>query len=67
VLLDLVGKGKRVRSVPMPGWAKAAADRWTEAAATTEGRVLRAVNKGDRVVSDRNLTDAPCDRLGVHL
>jgi integrase len=53
VLLDLVGKGKRVRSVPMPGWAKAAVDRWTEAAAITDGRILRAVNKGDRVVSDR--------------
>jgi site-specific recombinase XerD len=51
VLTDLVGKGKRVRSVPMPGWAKAAADRWTEAAGITDGRVLRAVNKADRVVS----------------
>jgi hypothetical protein len=53
VLVDLAGKGKRIRSVPVPGWAKAAADRWTEAAGITEGRVLRAVNKADRVASGR--------------
>jgi hypothetical protein len=29
----------------MPGWTKAAVDRWTEAAAIAEGSVLRAVNK----------------------
>src|SRR5205823_7776024 len=49
VLVDLVGKGKRVRSVPMPGWAKLAADQWASAAGITSGRLLRAVNKGDRI------------------
>ena len=28
VIVDLVGKGARVRSVPMPSWAKAAVDVW---------------------------------------
>jgi site-specific recombinase XerD len=50
VLIDLVGKGRRVRTVPMPAWAKLAVDRWVEAAGIPAGgRLLRAVNKGDRV------------------
>ena len=53
VIVDLLGKGNRVRSVPMPSWAKAVIDMWTEAAGLTSGRVLRAVNKADRVVGDR--------------
>jgi site-specific recombinase XerD len=50
VLVDLVGKGKRVRTVPMPPWTKLAIDQWTAAAGMTTGRLLRAVNKGDRIV-----------------
>jgi integrase len=49
VLVDLVGKGRRVRSVPMPGWAKAAVDRWTDRAGIIEGRILQPVNKAGRV------------------
>jgi site-specific recombinase XerD len=52
VLVDLVGKGRRVRSVPMPGWAKSAVDRWTENAGIAEGRIMRSVNKADRVAGD---------------
>lgn len=53
VIVDLIGKGLRVRSVPMPSWAKTAADRWTESVGITAGRVFRAINKADRLVSDR--------------
>jgi site-specific recombinase XerC len=49
VLVDLVGKGQRIRTVPMPAWTKLAIDEWTTAAGITEGRLLRAVNKGDRI------------------
>ena len=52
VIVDFVGKGQRVRYVPMPAWAKAAVDRWTEAAGITAGRVLRAINKADRLAGD---------------
>jgi site-specific recombinase XerD len=31
VIVDLVGKGGRVRSVPMPSWTKSAIDSWIEA------------------------------------
>ncbi len=49
VLVDLIGKRDKVRSVPMPGWAKAAIDHWSVASGVAEDLVFRAVNKGDRV------------------
>lgn len=50
VLVDLIGKRDKVRSVPMPNWAKIAIDEWSKASGVSEGLVLRAVNKGDNVV-----------------
>jgi site-specific recombinase XerD len=52
VLVDLVGKGQRIRTVPMPAWTKLAIDEWLSGAGIREGRLLRAVNKGSRVVGD---------------
>ncbi len=49
VLVDLIGKGGRVRSVPMPSWAKAAVDAWANAAELTAGLIFRRVNRGGRV------------------
>lgn len=49
VLVDLIGKRDKIRSVPMPNWTKAAIDAWSRAAGISEGLVFRAVNKGDRV------------------
>jgi site-specific recombinase XerD len=44
-IVDLMGKGRRIRTVPVPDWAKAAVDTWLESAAITEGRVFRAVSR----------------------
>ena len=52
VLVDLIGKRDKVRSVPMPNWAKAAIDEWSKASGVSVGLVFRAINKGDRVVGD---------------
>ncbi len=52
VLVDLVGKRDKVRSVPMPNWAKAAIDEWCMSSGMSEGLIFRAVNKGDRVVGE---------------
>lgn len=52
VLVDIIGKRDKVRSVPMPNWTKAAIDLWCKVAGVTEGLILRAVNKGDRMVGD---------------
>lgn len=45
VLPDLVGKGGRVRTVPLPAWVKCALDVWTDAARLSDGTVFRAINK----------------------
>src|SRR5690606_32895092 len=48
VLVDVEGKGNRLRTVPMPAWAKAAMDGWTAAAAIEDGRLFRAIShKGE--------------------
>jgi site-specific recombinase XerD len=52
VIADLIGKRKRIRTVPIPGWAKMAIDQWTAAAAITEGKLLRAVDKAGRLTSE---------------
>ena len=49
VLVDLEGKGSRVRSVPMPAWAKALLDQWTASAGITEGRLIRAISQKGEV------------------
>jgi len=50
---DLRGKHGRVRTVPMPAWAKAAIDQWAAAAGgLTTGAVFRGVNKGDNLTGD---------------
>ena len=44
-IVDLVGKGNHVRTVPMPIWVKGAVDKWLAAASVTTGRVFRAVSR----------------------
>ena len=48
-IVDLIGKGRRVRTVPIPQWAKRALDRWIAAAGITDGRIFRAVTKRGKV------------------
>jgi len=49
VLVDVEGKGSRVRSVPMPAWAKVLVDHWTAAAGIGEGRLFRAISQKGEV------------------
>jgi integrase len=55
-IVDLVGKHGRVRTVPMPSWAKVAIDGWAAAAGIRGGKILRGVNKGDRLMAGDSLT-----------
>jgi site-specific recombinase XerD len=48
-IVDLAGKGNRIRTVPVPSWAKAAVDDWLSAAGFSAGPLLAAVNKGGRI------------------
>ena len=52
VIVDLIGKHNRVRTVPIPSWAKLAVDEWTTAAGLSTGPVFRAVNKGGKVAGN---------------
>jgi len=49
VIADLIGKGRHVRTVPIPTWVKTAVDEWTVAAGITNGVVFRAINRVGRV------------------
>ncbi len=49
-IIDIVGKRDKMRTVPMPSWAKAAVDSWKTVAHLDEGFVFRRVNKGDNLM-----------------
>ncbi|MGI8992586.1 MAG: tyrosine-type recombinase/integrase [Bryobacteraceae bacterium] len=42
-IVDLVGKGGHVRTVPVPDWVKAEIDMWVKAAGIANGRLFRCV------------------------
>ena len=48
-VVDRVGKGGHIRTVPIPHWVKAALDQWTRAANVTEGKIFRAVARKGKV------------------
>ena len=50
VIPDLLGKGNRRRTVPVPAAVKARVDDWLAAAGIDQGRVFRPVNKGGKVI-----------------
>jgi len=49
VLVDLLGKHGRLRTVPVPAWVYQAVRDWLEAAGIDEGKILRAVNRHDAI------------------
>ena len=56
VIADLVGKHGRVRTVPVPAFAKIAVDDWCAAAGITSGCLLRQISRRE-VVREDGLTD----------
>ena len=48
-IVDLIGKGGHIRTVPIPHWVKNALDMWTAAAGIRDGRIFRAVGKTGKV------------------
>lgn len=46
VIVDIIGKGNRVRSIPIPSWVKLAIDEWANAAGLSHGLVFQSVHKG---------------------
>ena len=51
-VVDLIGKGRHIRTVPVPDWVKATLDEWTQAAAIRDGRLFRCVNRSGAIWGD---------------
>jgi integrase len=49
VIADLLGKAGHIRTIPIPGWVKAAVDAWKVASGITEGTLFRSINKAGKV------------------
>ena len=45
MFVDVVDKGKRIRTVPIPPFVKVAVDAWTAAAGLSEGPLFRRVRR----------------------
>ena len=46
VIVNLVGKAKRLRTIPVPSWSKELFDAWLRHSGVIEGKVFRRVLKG---------------------
>jgi len=51
-IVDLVGKGGHVRTVPVPGWVKQFLDEWLTAARITSGKLFRCVCRSETIWGD---------------
>lgn len=49
VIVDLVGKRSKTRSVPMPAWCKFAIDSYMLAAGIVDGALFRSLRRGDHI------------------
>jgi site-specific recombinase XerD len=47
-IVDLVGKGGHIRTVPVPDWVRNELDEWLDAAEINRGRVFRRVSKAGK-------------------
>jgi integrase len=52
VIIDLLGKGGRIRTVAVPIWVKQGINAWMTAAKIEEGRLLRPVSKSGKILRD---------------
>ena len=77
VLADLVGKGRRVRTVAVPLWVKQGVNAWVTSAAIEDGRLLRSIRKGGKVgeglsdwavwdIVQRSAAEIGVERFGAH-
>jgi integrase len=52
VVADLIGKGKHIRTFPVPEWVKRAVDDWTQVAGIPTGFIFRAVSRNGKLWGD---------------
>lgn len=56
VILDIVGKRNKIRTVPLPSWAKAAIDAWAELVNIQDGRIFRPLDRWTAQLDGDDLT-----------
>lgn len=61
VIVDLVGKRSKTRSVPMPAWCKYAIDAYLLAAGVADGVLFRSVRRGDHITTQGMTAQAVFD------
>jgi site-specific recombinase XerD len=64
-IVDIVGKRDKMRTVPMPSWAKSAIDSWLYSTNIEDGFVFRRVNKGDNLMGN-GITEQAVYNVVVH-
>ena len=65
-IVDLLGKGGRVRTVPVPPGVKARIDTWCQAAGITSGRILRSMNRHGQITGDSLSPQAVLDLVAEY-
>jgi site-specific recombinase XerD len=66
VIVDLVGKRNKTRSVPMPSWAKAAIDDWCQSATIATGPIFLSIRRGGHVQPNSMTAQAIRDVVAVY-
>ena len=61
-IVDLVGKGGHIRTIPVPDWVKTTIDEWLAAAAISAGSVFRCVCR-----AGKHWGDGVTERLVWHV
>lgn len=51
-IVDLVGKGRHIRTVPVPSWVKETLDAWLTAAGIESGPLFRCVCRASKIWGD---------------
>ena len=54
VIADLIGKGKHIRTPPVPNWAKASIDEWITASEIADGKIFRRIKQERKDLGKRN-------------
>ena len=64
-IVDLVGKGGHIRTVPVPEWVKATSDAWIYAADLHSGKIFRCVCRAGKCWGDGVTDMFLCKRPSV--
>ena len=66
VIVDLVGKRNKMRSVPMPSWAKVAIDTYRKAGGVNSGALFRPIHRGGHIREGHMRPQSIFDMVSVY-